>query len=363
MFQLHRLPRAHFTRFGAAAAIVVATAWVYPVPVSAAPAPPVLAFPAEQVTTGSTDIAIHGTAPVGASVVIFVDSDLDGHFHSVLDYSWYRTVRSDGTFEVPIFLQRTGTANRDLYAFTDTGSEQSAFAKVPTIVHQLGAPFATMQAAVPAAAPAPAPVVDGGPPAAEPALTLDPQPVMAPELADAAPVEATVFQVGDAVEFRRFVGDEWTPGTILEVQYGPVYIVQYMNEALARPLDTLVFPLNVRAPEGVAAPQVLLPGGELALGTYVCTYDTWTAPPPFGRLQSQQMGSFTLLGDGTYSWLDNGEGGEYAYDPATGSISWLSGWFAGGAPESTIFRRNSADNAQIDIRWTGVYDWSCGANL
>ncbi len=136
-----------------------------------------------------------------------------------------------------------------------------------------------------------------------------------------------------------------------------------MNEALARPLETLVFPLNIRRPEGVPAPQVLLSGGELPLATYVCTYDTWTAPPPNGRLESQQMGSFTLYGDGTYTWMDNGEGGSYAYDPETGVLTWLSGWSATGAPERTVVRRNSPTSAQVDILWTGVYSWSCGANL
>jgi len=75
------------------------------------------------------------------------------------------------------------------------------------------------------------------------------------------------------------------------------------------------------------------------------------------------MGSFTLFPGGTYTWLDNGEGGTYAYDPTTGAITWLSGYFAAGQPEQSAFRRNSARTAQVDILWTGVYTWSCGNNL
>lgn len=84
-----------------------------------------------------------------------------------------------------------------------------------------------------------------------------------------------------------------------------------------------------------------------------------------GRFQSALDWSWyrKVQSDGTYTWLDNGEGGAYAYDPTTGGISSLSGWFASGAPESTIFQRNSSTSAQVDSKWTGAYDWSCGANL
>ena len=353
---------------GAAVALLAGT--IQPAPAAAAPAtavsaPPLVTMPAAQIVTGSADITIRGTALAGASVVVFLDMDRNGRFHSVIDYSWYRRVQADGTFEVPVFLHRLDGPNPDLFALTDTGSEQSTLVKLPTIVHQTGAPVAAAPVAPPAPAPAPAPntVLDvPAAPVPDEAAIAVPNTVF--DLGPALAVEPHQFQVGDAIEFRGFVGDAWQPGKVVAINqtaYATTYLVEYRN--VVGLVETMVFPDNVRAPEGVPAPAVPVAGGPLVMGAYSCQHYQWTAPPPNGRLAPTQMGSFTLFAGGTYTWLDNGEGGTYAYDPTTGAITWLSGYFAAGQPEQSAFRQNSARTAQVDILWTGVYTWSCGINL
>jgi hypothetical protein len=127
-------------------------------------------------------------------------------------------------------------------------------------------------------------------------------------------------------------------------------------------VQEVYYPDNVRAPLGVAAPVVPTAGGNLVLGDYACTYDTWIGALPNRLFSSEPQGYFSLFGDGTYSWLDNGGSGSFAYDSGTGLLTWLDGPLADKLPERTRFRLNTA-TSQIDILFTGVYEWSCGHNL
>jgi tetratricopeptide (TPR) repeat protein len=130
-------------------------------------------------------------------------------------------------------------------------------------------------------------------------------------------------------------------------------------------------PNDVRAPQRAAVPAAVpsappsappAPPGALVLGAYACTHDTWSGPPSARRRVSEPKGSLLLRADGTYRYLENGADGRYRYDAATGSITWQGGGLATMRPERTTYRRNRA-TAQIDVRLTGVYEWSCGINL
>ena len=121
-------------------------------------------------------------------------------------------------------------------------------------------------------------------------------------------------------------------------------------------------PAPVPAPAAPAKPATPGWGGALVPGSYACTYDYWSGAGAYRRMVSDPKGSLTLRADGTYRRLDNGGTGRYAYDAGTGEIRWLTGPMAEMKPERTRFRRNQR-TAQIDIRLTGVYEWSCGINL
>ncbi|GLC27543.1 hypothetical protein [Roseisolibacter agri] len=116
------------------------------------------------------------------------------------------------------------------------------------------------------------------------------------------------------------------------------------------------------APAAPATPATPAWGGALVLGSYACTYDYWSGAGAYRRMVSDPKGSLTLRADGTYRRLDNGGTGRYAYEAATGEIRWLTGPMAAMKPERTRFRRNQR-TAQIDIRLSGVYEWSCGIDL
>ncbi|MGV3530286.1 MAG: tetratricopeptide repeat protein [Flavisolibacter sp.] len=101
-------------------------------------------------------------------------------------------------------------------------------------------------------------------------------------------------------------------------------------------------------------------GGKLVLGTYVCTHTVWRgAGVNGGFAPPEQKGSFTLLANGTYRWLDNGGTGRYRYDAATGNITWLSGPLADKQVKSSGFQPGK-NIAQITLNFSEDYRWECG---
>lgn len=101
-------------------------------------------------------------------------------------------------------------------------------------------------------------------------------------------------------------------------------------------------------------------GGKLVLGTYVCTHTVWRgAGINGGFAPPEQKGSFTLLANGTYRWLDNGGTGRYRYDAATGNLTWLSGPLADKQVKSSGFQPGKSI-AQITLNFSNNYRWECG---
>jgi hypothetical protein len=100
--------------------------------------------------------------------------------------------------------------------------------------------------------------------------------------------------------------------------------------------------------------------GTLVYGTYSCGQPQRSA---FNFNQPDILkGDITLGPDGTYQYLSvNGDTGQYTYDEASRSITWLSGPIADLQAQQSTFKRGNT-TAQIDINF-GNYDWGCGVNL
>lgn len=73
------------------------------------------------------------------------------------------------------------------------------------------------------------------------------------------------------------------------------------------------------------------------LGLYVCSsMRASTVPNANATMQRTLRGSFTLMEGGRYRWMDGGHGGDWAFDPATGMMSWSGGMLSElGASESS----------------------------
>lgn len=95
-------------------------------------------------------------------------------------------------------------------------------------------------------------------------------------------------------------------------------------------------------------------GGKLITGTYTCYQVVFNG----SRYDRIQKGYFVLSANKTYRWLDNGGTGKYRYDPATGSITWLSGSLKDKRPVKTQFQ----PRGQITIEFSADYRWECGCN-
>jgi hypothetical protein len=254
-------------------------------PAAAAPAPPTLTFPSGPVTTGGSTITVTGTGPIGVSVVVFDDLNGDGKFHSI-EPNWYQTVRRDGTFSIAVFLKEDA-ASLDLFAFTDSGSEQSIPVKIPTVTQRPGAPIASPAGTPPAPAQPNVPTAPAPPPPA---------------------VQGSAFNVGDAVEIQDFPSSG-------------------------------VAPVSDQAADD----------GTLVYGTYSCGQPQRSAfnfnQPDIPK------GDITLGPDGTYQYLSvNGGTGQYTYDQASRGISWLSGPIADLQAQQSTFKRGNT-TAQIDINF------------
>ena len=99
-------------------------------------------------------------------------------------------------------------------------------------------------------------------------------------------------------------------------------------------------------------------GGALVFGNYVCSETVWNGPNAVPAFRREYRGYFALRSDGTYRWLDNGATGRYRYDPQSGVVTWLSGFFAGGgAPRSTVYRR-SGDDGLMSITFSDTLRWN-----
>lgn len=188
------------------------------------------------------------------------------------------------------------------------------------------------------------------------------------------PVETAAFRVGDMVEIRAPGSGEWERGAVVGVDDEPNAYGRYTYRVRRRvvandpstEVESKFYPNDVRAARTGAAtqsaPAARKAGGLLALGTYACTYDSWSGAGAKRTRISQPKGSLTLKAGGTYTYLDNGGTGRYRYDATTGAIVWLSGPIAQMSPDKTTFIRNR-NTAQIDIRMKDVYEWSCGRNV
>jgi hypothetical protein len=98
----------------------------------------------------------------------------------------------------------------------------------------------------------------------------------------------------------------------------------------------------------------------LVLGEYACDENHWDVSAR--RMVYQPRGYFELLPGGRYRWLDNGGEGTYRYSAADHQIAWLTGPLAEKQPSGTTYQRNQR-TTQIDIRFAGDVEWSCGHNL
>ncbi|RYZ18500.1 MAG: tetratricopeptide repeat protein [Chitinophagaceae bacterium] len=102
-------------------------------------------------------------------------------------------------------------------------------------------------------------------------------------------------------------------------------------------------------------------GGPLVYGKYTCTQTVYNGAGASPAYSYNYKGYFELKADGTYRWLDNGGSGRYKYDAATGSITWLSGYFKNVAPQSTRYQVNKT-TVQTTVNFTNSYRWECGCN-
>ncbi len=102
-------------------------------------------------------------------------------------------------------------------------------------------------------------------------------------------------------------------------------------------------------------------GGKLTYGTYVCKQTVYNGAKAGVAFSYIDKGSFTLKKDGTYRWLDNGVTGKFSYDTKSGSIKWLSGYFAAAPPKSSMYQPNKTV-AQITLTYSDSYRWECGCN-
>lgn len=102
-------------------------------------------------------------------------------------------------------------------------------------------------------------------------------------------------------------------------------------------------------------------GGPLVFGNYNCHYQQYQGAGAIVAYKSIPQGYFRLNANGTYRWLDNGETGKYKYDPKTGKITWLSGYFAKSKPVSTIYHPGEKV-ASIRVEMRKNYTWGCGCN-
>lgn len=100
-------------------------------------------------------------------------------------------------------------------------------------------------------------------------------------------------------------------------------------------------------------------GGALYYGNYTCHVNVWNGPNASPAYRSDYQGYFQLRKDGTYRWLDDGSIGKYRYDPATGKITWLSGFFKSHNIRSTMYQRGTTVS-QISVQYSETYKWECG---
>ncbi|HJW15478.1 MAG TPA: tetratricopeptide repeat protein [Flavisolibacter sp.] len=102
-------------------------------------------------------------------------------------------------------------------------------------------------------------------------------------------------------------------------------------------------------------------GGALVFGNYNCTETRWNGPNASPAYSFPPKGYFALKPDGTYRWLDDGETGRYSYDAKTGTIKWLSGYFANIAKKPSKFQVGTTVS-QITVNFSDSYKWECGCN-
>lgn len=100
-------------------------------------------------------------------------------------------------------------------------------------------------------------------------------------------------------------------------------------------------------------------GGALYYGNYTCHVNVWNGPNASPAYRSDYQGYFQLRKDGTYRWLDDGSIGKYKYDPATGKITWLSGYFKSHNIRSTMYQPGTTVS-QISVQYSENYKWECG---
>lgn len=96
---------------------------------------------------------------------------------------------------------------------------------------------------------------------------------------------------------------------------------------------------------------------ELKLGIYACNVVRMRMNGQGPSYEYQ--GYFELLPGNRYRWLDNGPVGNYKFDPASNTVTWLSGHLAS-APNKTVLR---TDWKAVVIDWktpNGDYSWNCG---
>jgi hypothetical protein len=117
-------------------------------------------------------------------------------------------------------------------------------------------------------------------------------------------------------------------------------------------------PVTVKKEEKPVTEKV---GGPLVFGNYNCHYQQYQGAGAIVAYKSIPQGYFRLNADGTYRWLDNGETGKYKYDAKTGTITWLSGYFAKSQPVSTVYKPGEKV-ASIKVEMRKNYTWGCGCN-
>ncbi|MGN6400240.1 MAG: hypothetical protein ACTHMD_07300 [Flavisolibacter sp.] len=100
-------------------------------------------------------------------------------------------------------------------------------------------------------------------------------------------------------------------------------------------------------------------GGKLTFGNYMCTETVWHGANASQPFQPVSKGYFELKSNGTYRWLDNGVQGKYSYNPKTGEIKWLTGYFANMKAKTAQFQPGK-NISQITVNFSDSYRWECG---
>jgi hypothetical protein len=176
------------------------------------------------------------------------------------------------------------------------------------------------------------------------------------------------FAVGDLVEVDKLSdGRTWVRGKVTGLS-GPVhwaegrcqqYYVQALesNQAIGGAVDCR----RIRSVSSASNPKPKpAAGGQLIMGEYSCSQTVWDYSEK--RIKYDPKGNLTINSNGTYRLYANGDLGRYAYNTATGTLSFTGGYFNNGNPVTAVFTNSGRTSAiYITIKTgSGNLNWGCG---